>query len=234
MKPYTDTYQKTMIPLHGLPLLDYIMEGVMLAGFREFILVVGYQKEQIMEHFEDGSNWDISIEYVEQKDLNGTAGAVLLCEETIEGSHFFLTWGDILVPYSVYKSVHDIFERDKEDFILVTNYLDDLQKGCEIRCEDDYCTLMVEKPPPDIQETNLNNCGIFILSTEIFDEIKLLKPSKRGELELPSAISNGISKKNWKVRVLKMEENQFRGDFGDLEVYERLKKDTSWLEEIRK
>jgi len=233
MKPYTDTYQKTMIPLHGLPLLEYIVEGVMLAGFRDLILVVGYRKEQIIEHFEDGSNWDISIEYIEQKKLNGTGGAVLLCEDSIEGSHFFLTWGDILVPYSIYKSVYDIFKNDKEDFILVTNYLDDLQKGCEIRCEGDYCSLMVEKPPPGTQETNLNNCGIFILSTEIFDEINLLKPSKRGELELPSAITNGVSNKNWKVRVLKMNKSQFRGDFGDLKVYERLKEDKSWLEELK-
>ena len=51
MKPYTDTYQKTMIPVHGKPLLEYIIEGIKSAGFKDFILVVGYQKEQIIDFF---------------------------------------------------------------------------------------------------------------------------------------------------------------------------------------
>jgi len=233
MKPYTDTYQKTMIPLHGLPLLDYIIEGVMLAGFKDIILVVGYRKEQIIEHFEDGSNWDISIEYIEQKDLNGTGGAVLLCEDSIEGSHFFLTWGDMLVPYKVYKEVYEIFKREHEDYIMVLNYMEDLRNGCAVYCEEDYCTLMVEKPPPGTEESNWNNCGVYIFSNEIFKELKLLKPSRRGEIELPDAIVNGVTKNNWNVRVLKMDKSQFRGDFGDLETYERLKKDSSWLKELK-
>jgi len=44
MKPYTDTYQKTMLPLHGKPLLEYLINGIAFAGIREFIIVVGYRK----------------------------------------------------------------------------------------------------------------------------------------------------------------------------------------------
>ncbi len=234
MQPYTDAYQKTMIPVHGKPLLEYILEGLIYAGLNEIIIVVGYQKEQIIEYFTDGSKWNINIEYLEQKNLNGTGGAVLLCESLIKDTHFFLTWGDILVPYRIYKRVIDVFKEDKEEFILVTNYLDDLQKGCAIHCEGEYCTLMVEKPPSGSERTNLNNCGIFVLSKEIFSEIKKIKPSKRGELELPEAISNGIREKSWKVRVIKMDEGQFRGDFGDIKEYEKLKSESDWVNELYK
>ncbi len=232
MAPYTDKYQKTMIPIHGKPLLEYIVEGLMFAGFNDFILVVGYRKEQIIDYFHDGSKRGIKIEYIEQKELNGTGGALLLCEDSIIEQHFFLTWGDILVPYKIYEKVHDAFRFEKNDFVLVTNYLDDPYKGCAIYCEGNYCVNMVEKPPKGSAGSDLNNCGIFIFSKKIFEILKVLKPSERGEIEIPEAICNGINERNWKVRVVKMERNQFRGDFGDLDVFETLKKDSSWLEEL--
>lgn len=229
MEPYTHTYQKTMIPLHGKPLLEYIIDGVKYAGFTEFILVVGYKKEQIIEHFGDGSKKNITIEYVEQKKLNGTGGAVLLCEDLINENHFFLTWGDILVPYRIYKKVYDAFKTEHEEFIMTTNYLENIGKGCAIYCKGNYCVQMIEKPDPEEQNVHLSNCGIFILSTKIFEELKKLELSDRGELELPVALSNGIKEQNWKVRIIRMDKDEFRGDFGDKKVYERLKDDPDWL-----
>lgn len=233
MKPYTETYQKTMIPVHGRPLLDYIVEGIKSAGITEFIIVVGYMKEQIIDYFKDGSEKGISVEYVEQKELNGTGGALLLCEDLIDQEHFMLTWGDILVPYRVYKEVYNIYQEEKEDFILVTNYLEDLHKGCAIYVDENYCTKMVEKPPPGTEQSHLNNCGIFIFSKKIFSELKSLTPSKRGELEIPQAVCNGIEERNWKVKVIQMKKGEFRGDFGDKKVYEQLIKDKGWLEDLR-
>ncbi|MBD3193898.1 MAG: NTP transferase domain-containing protein [Candidatus Lokiarchaeota archaeon] len=232
MLPYTEKYQKTMIPVHGKPLLEYIIDGLIFAGFKDIILVVGYLKEQIIEYFEDGKNKNINIEYVEQTELNGTGGALLLCEDKIKSCNFFLTWGDILVPYSVYNRVYDVFNEKGDNNILVTNYMDDLSKGCAIFSKNGYIKKMIEKPSNPKLNTNLNNCGIFILSTEIFDQIKELNLSKRGELEVPEAISMGIQNKDWKVRIIKMKRDQFRGDFGDCEEYEKLNKDSSWLKSL--
>jgi glucose-1-phosphate thymidylyltransferase len=232
MQPYTYTNQKAMLPIHGKPILEYIIEGLKFAGFRNIILVVGYQKQQIIEYFENGAQWDISIEYVEQNKLNGTGGAALLCEELIYKHHFFLTWGDILVPYNTYKDVYSTYQSDKEDFILVTNHLKDLQKGCAIFCKGKYCTKMVEKPPSDLKGTDLNNCGIFILSTEIFDILREIEPSERGELEIPDAICYGIENLEWKVRIIKMKKEEFRADLGDIGVYEQLKTNDNWLKKL--
>ena len=229
LHPYTEHYQKTMLPLHGKPSLEYIINGLKDTGFKDFIVVVGYRKEQIIDYFGSGDKWNIKINYVLQKNLNGTGGAVLLCQEYITEQHFFLTWGDILVPYEIYKNTFNIFQKEKQDFVLVTNYSDDPHHGAAIYCDGPYCLNIVEKPPKGSSESQLNNCGVFILSTKIFEILKELKPSRRGEIELPEAISIGIKKEKWKVRVLKMDKNQFRGDLGNLEVYEKLKKDSRWL-----
>jgi dTDP-glucose pyrophosphorylase len=230
MKPYTDTYQKTMIPIHNKPLLEYIVKGLIFAGFKELIIVVGYRKEQIMDYFKEGSKWGVRIEYVEQKEINGTGGALLICEKHVNDSHLFLTWGDILVPYKIYKQTYDTYKKEHHDFVLVANVMTDPFKGAAIYCKGNYLADIMEKPPKGTAKSNLNNCGVFIFSKNIFEVLKTLKPSPRGEIELPDAITIGIKEKKWKIWVLKMDEHEFRGDFGDLETYERLKVDPEWLE----
>jgi len=229
LQPYTIKYQKTMLSLHGKPFLEYILEGLIFAGFREFIFVVGYRKEQITSYFQSGKNWNVNIEYIEQEKLNGTGGALLLCEGSIFNNHFFLTWGDILVPYNIYKNVVEIHQKKKYDYLLVANYTDDPYLGAAIYSKDKICTDIIEKPPLGTSKTNLNNCGIFVFSKNIFNVLKNLSPSKRGEIEVPKALLKGIKEHNWKVRVVEMGENQFRVDLGVKQIYEQLRDDSSWL-----
>lgn len=229
LKPYTDKVQKTMLRVHGKPFLEYIINGMNYAGFRDIILVVGYQKEQIIDYFKSGKHWDVNIEYVDQNELNGTGGALLLCEKYITNNHFFLTWGDILVPYEIYKTAFKTYLIENRDFILVANYTEDPYLGAAIYCDDLILTNIIEKPPRGTSKTNLNNCGVFILSKEIFYVLKSLLPSERGEIEVPKALLEGMKVLNWKVRVIKMEQNQFRGDIGAKHQYEQLKSDKSWL-----
>ncbi|KKN37991.1 hypothetical protein LCGC14_0757960 [marine sediment metagenome] len=230
--PYTKNTQKTMLLIHGKPLLEYILIGLIFAGFREIIFVVGYKKEQIIDFFKDGKKWNVHLEYIEQKKLNGTGGALLLCKNLIKTSHFFLTWGDTLVPYSVYKEVFNRFKKGKNDFVLVTNYSNDPHKGGAVYIKNNYCIDIIEKPPKGKSKSNLNNCGVFIFSIEIFEVLNNLKPSVRGEIELPEALRIGIFERNWKIYIIKMEPNQFRGDCGDKKIYERLRLESNWLKEL--
>ncbi len=232
LKPYTDIYQKSMIPILGKPLLEYIIDGLIYAGFKNLIIVVGYRKEQVIKYFNNGNKWGIKIEYVEQKILNGTGGAVLSCEHLIQDSHFFLTWGDIIVPYEIYKKVVNLFREEKHHFILVTNYTEDPYKGGAVYCKNDFLIDILEKPSKGKSKSNLNNCGIFTFSTEIFEILKTLKPSKRGEIELTEALRIGVNTRKWKIRVIKMEKNQFRGDFGDITIYKKFHEDSTLLSEL--
>ncbi|TFF88304.1 MAG: nucleotidyltransferase family protein [Promethearchaeota archaeon] len=229
LEPYSKRYQKTMLPLHGKPILEYIINGLTYAGIKDIIMVVGYKKEQIMDYFKEGAKWGANIEYVEQRKLDGTGAALLLCEDLIANDHFFLTWGDILVPYEIYKKVCDLYRSERNKFILVANYTEDTSRGAAVLCQDNYCLDIIEKPPRGTIDSNLNNCGIFVLSTEIFKAIKMIKPSPRGEIELPQALSLGVRVMDWKIRVLIMSKDQFRGDMGNIEEYKKLKEDKNWL-----
>jgi NDP-sugar pyrophosphorylase family protein len=218
-----------MILVHKKPLLELIINGLIFAGIRDFILVVGYRKEQIFNYFQNGSKWKVNISYIEQKVLNGTGGALLLCESSIRNSHFILSWGDILMDYSVYKAIIDIYNKEQQNFILTANYTKDPHLGAAVYVKDSYLDDIIEKPPKGTSKSTLNNAGLFILSKQIFSALKLVNSSQRGEIELPDALLIGIKQKNWKVRVFEMDKNQFRGDFGNRLEYDRLRKDQSWL-----
>ncbi|MFX1280019.1 MAG: nucleotidyltransferase family protein [Promethearchaeota archaeon] len=232
MKPYTEKYQKSMILIHGKPLLEYILNGLIFAGLRDFIIVVGYRKEQIIDYFKEGKKWGVKIQYIEQKKINGTGGALLICEDLIQENHFFLTWGDIVVSYPIYKKVIEIFKQENQDYILVANYANDPHKGAAVYYEKEFCTGIIEKPPLGKSKSKLNNTGVFIFSIEIFNILRTINPSTRGEIELTDAINSGISRNNWQVRLLKMKKKQFRGDFGDIKVFEQLNKEKKWLNKL--
>ena len=63
LRPLTDTQPKPMIPFHGRPFLEYLIELVRDQGFTRVLLLLGYLPEVIQRHFGDGSRWGIRIEY---------------------------------------------------------------------------------------------------------------------------------------------------------------------------
>ena len=146
MEPYTKEYQKVMIPIHGKPILEFLIQSIKKAGIQDFIIVVGFRKEQIMDYFNEGKSLGIKIEYVRQDDPNGTGGALLLCEPLINEKYFFLTWGDTLVASEIYEKVIKMRDEENERFVLVANFVDDPFRGAAVYLDGNYCRRIIEKP----------------------------------------------------------------------------------------
>lgn len=77
MRPLTVSYPKAMLPVGGKPLLEHLLGRAKEAGVERFVIVVGHQKEKLMDHFGDGSGLGIKIEYVVQEERLGTGHALL-------------------------------------------------------------------------------------------------------------------------------------------------------------
>jgi mannose-1-phosphate guanylyltransferase len=97
LKPLTDTRPKPMIQVSGFPIIEWQIKWLRKFGMKEFILCVGFMKEQIINYIGNGARFNCRVEYsVEEKPL-GTGGALLNARELLsnEGSFFMLN-GDIL------------------------------------------------------------------------------------------------------------------------------------------
>ena len=80
LRPLTYYIQKTMVPVgvKQKPLLEYVVRLFKFHGVKDLVLLVNYKSEQIVNYFEDGSRFGVSISYVEDdQNSKGTAGAVL-------------------------------------------------------------------------------------------------------------------------------------------------------------
>jgi len=97
--PHTETCPKPMLEINGKPMLQIIVEQCIASGFQVFFISVNYLKEQIMDYFEDGASWGISIHYLIEDEPLGTAGSLKLLPDNLT-MPFLVINGDVLTRLS--------------------------------------------------------------------------------------------------------------------------------------
>lgn len=100
LRPLTDNLPKPMLEIAGKPILEIILESYIRAGFRKFYFSVNYMAEKIFEHFGNGNNWGVSIQYLHENSPLGTAGSLYLLPGEIS-ENIVVTNGDLLTRADV-------------------------------------------------------------------------------------------------------------------------------------
>jgi len=72
LKPLTAKRPKVMLPLANTSILEHILINAKSAGIKDFIFVVSYYKEVIIDYFQSGEKWNVNIEYITQSKPLGT------------------------------------------------------------------------------------------------------------------------------------------------------------------
>ncbi len=194
MKGLTEDMPKPMLPVAGRPLLEHIVGALRHAGIERFVFVTGYHAEKIEDHFGDGSKLGVHVSYRRQEVRDGTARALLLGREGVGDRPFLLAWGDILTERSNYPRLLSRFGELGADGMLSVNWVDDPYRGAAVYVDDAMrIEKIVEKPPPKTATTHWNNAGIGVFGPEMFGYAADVKPSSRGEYEIPDAISAMIA-----------------------------------------
>ena len=90
LDPFTVSQPKVMIDVANRPILEYVVESLVKNAIRDIVMVVGYKKEKIMSHFEDGGDFDAHIEYVTQGKQLGTAHALYAAKDLMDEEFIML------------------------------------------------------------------------------------------------------------------------------------------------
>ncbi|MHA1732667.1 MAG: nucleotidyltransferase family protein [Promethearchaeota archaeon] len=241
--PLTRETPKPLLPVQGKPILQWIVEGLVGAGFRDLHVVVGFGREKVVESFGDGSGFGAEIRYVRQDVQGGTGDAVNLVrdDERFLATPFVVTYGDILCNYGVYRELGRLLEGGSE-FALVVNRVEDpwagaavyfsAEPGAEPGGGNSFVEKIVEKPPKGTSTSKWNNSGVYLLSRPVFDWISRTPVSARGELELTQAIGLGIAG-GARFRVVRVPPGDgFWCDVGTPPVYRWLNENGGWLEKL--
>jgi len=177
--PLTLTGPKPLLPLLNRPLLEYNLD-VLRPHVDGFVLVVGYFAEMIRGRFGDVYE-GTPVEYVYQAEQRGTGDAVLTAEGSIEGDFLVLNADDIYFGGDV-----SAVAESPGNAVLGAGVGDRGRFGILV-AEGQNLREIVEKPDGSI--SGLANAGLYRFSTRIFEHLKKVEPSARGEYELVDAIT---------------------------------------------
>jgi bifunctional UDP-N-acetylglucosamine pyrophosphorylase/glucosamine-1-phosphate N-acetyltransferase len=189
LQPITSTRPKHMIKIAQKPILEHCIESLRTSGISEIIIVVHYMADTIRQYFGDGQRFGVKIDYVEQKSAVGTGDAVSIVEPNVK-SEFMLVYGDLLFSDSAVKSVLYQHQKEKPTATLAVIPVDKPEDYGIVELEKEtYVKRIVEKPNRQTALSDLANAGIYILPVEIFEKLKIISTSSRGEWEITDAIS---------------------------------------------
>jgi mannose-1-phosphate guanylyltransferase len=97
LKPLTDTRPKPMIQVSNVPIVEWQVRWLRKFGIKEFIMCVGYMKEQIIDHIGNGARFNCRVDYSVEEIPLGTGGALLNAKKLLsDQDSFFMLNGDIL------------------------------------------------------------------------------------------------------------------------------------------
>ena len=181
MRPLTSSHPKVMLPVGGKPILEHILERAKEAGVEKFVIVVGYKKERITDHFGDGSALDVEIEYVVQEERLGT-GRALLSAEGLTEDRFLVTNGDLLCDAAFLERMG---ESDGIAVAAARVEDPDPERDWILKAEEGFLKAVDEKERAP--SSSLIFAGISLLDRRIFEALRAVTLSSdegRRELDL--------------------------------------------------
>lgn len=192
MRPLTSNIPKPLLPVAGRPFLEHNIESLKAAGIKDLILLVGWKANRVREHFGDGKDYGVKIEYVEQKERLGTAHAIGMVEGRTDGP-FLCLYGDVVLTKKSVNGMLEHYKKVKGSVVALASVLDPKRYGC-VEVEDGVVKSIVEKP--ESPTSNLVNAGAYVLEPEIFDAIRSTGKSVRGEYEVTDSFRILMDKKH--------------------------------------
>jgi NDP-sugar pyrophosphorylase family protein len=217
MRELTLSMPKPMVEVCGKPVLSYILEGLRDAGVQKMLVVIGYRKEVVVNHFRDGSELGVEIVYTEQIRQDGTGKVVELAKDFCGVDPFILSYGDILVNASSYRL---LTRPGDTDVIITVRHTDDVSKGGAVYVNEKFeVTDLREKQRLEEGTTSWYNAGVYTFNSTIFSYVAQLEKSPRGEYELTDAI-RAMARDGKKVKAVEIK--GYWADVRDPEVLSSL------------
>ena len=186
LRPHTADRPKPLVTVGDRPLLSHGLARLADLGVTEFVVVVGYRKQAIIDHYGDEFE-GVPVTYVHQREPKGLADALLRAESEVEEDFLVFNGDNVMTG-----NLDEVVERQRTDDVDATLLVDEVSRdeaadtGVFVTDDDGQLEAVVEKPsaPPSTQVLT----GLFAFSPEIFHACHLVQPSARGEYELTDAI----------------------------------------------
>lgn len=219
--PLTKVVNKHLIPVGSVPMIYHAIKKLTEANITDILIVTGVEHcGTIIAQCGDGSDFNCKFTYKIQTKAGGIAQALLLAEDFVRNDNCCVILGDNIFNRNI---KNDVLEFDKENNgakILLKSVEDPSRFGVAYgyrkmsMSSNQLCIENIEEKPKN-PKSNLAVTGIYFYDSTVFQKIKSIKPSARGELEITD-VNNMYIKEN-KMTANIMSDNEWWTDAGMIE-----------------
>jgi dTDP-glucose pyrophosphorylase len=211
LQPLTKETPKPLLNVGSKPILENILEQFIKSGFHNFFISTNFKSEMIKEYFGDGTTWGVSINYIDEDEPLGTAGAIGLLPNNLPNMPIIMMNGDILT---------------KVDFKHLLNFHND-QNGVATMCVREY-EYQVPYGVVEIKKNHINNilekpthkyfvnAGIYVLDKSLIKKI-----DGKSKIDMPDFLMQYLDNSNINAFPI----YEYWLDIGHMSEYQRANQD---------
>jgi len=181
--PLTKITNKHLLPVYDKPMIYYPIQCLVTAGITDILIVTGGNHAgDFLQLLGNGRDFGLKhLNYTYQEGEGGIAAALSLAEYFVAGEKVCIVLGDNIIEKNIIRMVRDFEKQPSGAKILLKEVSNPSRFGVAV-LEGDRVVKIIEKPkqPPSPYVV----VGIYMYDAAVFDIIRTLKPSDRGELEI--------------------------------------------------
>lgn len=180
--PCTKVTNKHLLPVYDKPMIYYPLKTLIDGGIRDILIVSGSgHAGDFLELLGDGHEFGARFSYTVQQEAGGIAQALGLAEDFADEDNIAVILGDNIYEDNI--AVHvESFENQKKGAKIFLKEVPDPERFGVAEIQNGKIINIKEKPKEP--KSNLAVTGLYMYDYQVFNEIKKLRPSDRGELEI--------------------------------------------------
>ncbi len=184
LRPLTHTQNKHLIPIANKPILHYAIEAAVDAGIKQIGIIHNADSKEVPNAIGNGKRWGVKITFIPQKTPAGLAHVVKIAEKFIGKDNFIFYLGDNMVVGGVKRFIDEFEKSDCNCWLTLSRVKDPERFGVPV-IKNNKIIKVEEKPSKP--KSQFAVAGIYIYDRHIFEAVKKIKPSARGEYEISDA-----------------------------------------------
>lgn len=193
LSPLTKVTNKHLLPIYNRPMIYFPIQTLVNAGITDIMIVSGKgHAGQFLELLQSGKEFGAHFSYGVQEEAGGIAQALSLCQDFADNEKIVVMLGDNILEDDISSAVRD-FEAQTSGAKIFLKEVDNPRSFGVAEIDGDKIVSIIEKP--NDPKSNFAVVGLYMYDNQVWDAVKNLKPSGRGELEITD-VNNFYVKKN--------------------------------------
>lgn len=181
--PLTKITNKHLLPIYDKPMIYYPIQTLVDAGIRDILIVTGGRNAgDFLRLLANGKEFGLAhLDYTYQEGEGGIAEALALAEHFADGQKLCVILGDNIIQGSIREAVEE-FRKQEQGAKILLKEVQDAERFGVADIKNKRIVNIEEKPKTP--KSNYAVTGIYMYDGTVFDKVKRLEPSGRGELEI--------------------------------------------------